>query len=58
MCKIGNERVLLAVKFNYGYPVLQLDAKVTFLKETLEDDVQVTTAQGRYEQDKNGKVLS
>ena len=58
VCRNGSERVLLGIECNYGLAVLQLNAMVAFLQETLEDDVQAKTTPGNDDRDKNGEMLS
>ena len=45
--------MLLAVEWTYEWAVLLLNSMAAFLQETLVDDVQVKTARGRDEPDKN-----
>lgn len=58
VCRIGSQRVLLAIACQHDWPVYQIDAQVAFLQSTIIDDVFVKAAPGHNEKDvKTGEPM-
>ncbi len=46
VCRIGSQRVLLAIACQHDWPVYQVDVQVAFLQSKIQDDVFVKAAPG------------
>lgn len=47
VCRIGSQRMILAIACEHEWPVYQLDVQVAFLQSKIDGDVYVKTAPGR-----------
>ena len=57
VCRIGSQRMVLAIACEHDWPVYQLDVQVAFLQSKIDGNVYVKTAPGRDSYDKNGAQM-
>ena len=58
VCRIGSIRTLLAIAFEHGWPVWEMDVVVTFLQSLIDKDVFAEPAPGHDPRDsKTGEVV-